>query len=127
MRYLELLKEDKGRGVAIMNRDKYEEKCLQMLNINQFVKLSSDPMKTTERKVQNVLRNIKPKFSPNEYKQLYRTGSSPVKFYRTAKIHKLSQGDQVEKCPIRPIISNTDTATYQLAKHLPKLLSLLST
>ena len=45
----------KSRGVVIMNRDKYKKKCLEMLNTNQFVKLNSDPTKTTERKVQNVL------------------------------------------------------------------------
>ena len=42
-------------------------------------------------------------------------------------MHKLSQGDQVEKLPIRPIISNIDTATYRLEKHLAKLLSPLGT
>ena len=89
----------------IMNREKYTEKCLQMLNTNQFVKLNSDPTQTTESKVQNVLPKIKSKFSLNEYKQLYPTGSSPGKFYRTAKIHQLFQGDQVEKVPIRPSIS----------------------
>ena len=73
-----------------------------MLNTNQFVKLNLDPTKTTERKVQKVLRKIKSKFSPNEYKQLY----------PTVKIYELSQGDQVEKLPIRPIISTIDTATY---------------
>ena len=56
-----------------MNKNKYTEKCLQILNTKQFVKLNSDPTKTTER---NVLRKIKSKFSPNEYKQLYPTGSS---------------------------------------------------
>ena len=110
-----------------MNSNKYTEKCLQILNTNQFVKLDSDPTKTTERKVQNILRKIKSKFSPNEYKQLYSTGSSPGKFYGIAKIHNLSQGDQVEKLPIRPIISNIDTATYRLAKHFARLLSPLST
>ena len=126
-RDIAISKADKSRGVVIMNRDKYTEKCLQMLNKNQFVKLNSDPTKTTERKVQNALRKIRSKFSPNEYKQLYPTGSSPDKFYEAAKIHKLSQGDQVEKRLIRPIISNIDTATYQLAKHLAKLLSPLNT
>ena len=80
-----------------------------------------------QRKVQNVLQKIKSKFPPNEYKQLYLTGSSPGKFYGTAKMHKLSQGDQVEKLPIRSIISNVDTATYRLVKHRAKLLSPLST
>ena len=100
-----ILKVDKGRGVVSMNRYKYAEKSLQMLNTNQFVTLNSDPTKTTERKVENV----KLKFSPNKYKQLYPTGSYPGKLYGTAKTHKLSQGDQVEKRPIRPTVSNIDT------------------
>ena len=33
----------------------------------------------------------------------------------------------IEKLPIRPIISNLNTATYHLAKYLAKLLSPLST
>ena len=52
-----------------MGRDKYTEKCLEILSTNQFVKLNSDPAKTTERKVQNVLQKIKSKFPPNECKQ----------------------------------------------------------
>ena len=64
-----------------MNRDKHTEKCLQMLNTNQFVKLNLDSTKTTEREVQNVLRKIRSKFSLNEYKQLYPTRSSSDKFY----------------------------------------------
>ena len=110
-----------------MNRDKYTEKCQQILNTNQFVKLNLDPTKTTERKVQNVLGKIESKFWSNEYKQLYSTGSSPGKFYGTAKIHKLSQGDQVEKLPIRPIFFIIDTAIYPLAIHLANLLSPSST
>ena len=63
-----------------MNREKYTEKCLQMLNTNQFVKLNSDPTQTAERKVQNVLPKIKSKFLLNKCKQLYPTESSPENF-----------------------------------------------
>ena len=42
-----------------MNRDKYQEKCLELLDTEQFQKLNHDPTKTTERKVQNTLRKIK--------------------------------------------------------------------
>ena len=31
-----------------MGRDKYTEKCLEILSTNQFVKLNSDPAKSTE-------------------------------------------------------------------------------
>ena len=50
-----------------MNREKNMEKCLQILNTNQFVKVNSDPTKTTERKVRNILQKFKSTFSPNEY------------------------------------------------------------
>ena len=110
-----------------MNRDKYNEKCLELLDTEQFQKLNHDPTKTTERKVQNALRKIKSKLSINEYKRIYPTGSSPGKLYETAKIHKLSDRDGIEKLPIRPIISNLNTATYHLAKYLAKLLAPLST
>ena len=43
-----------------------------------------------------------------------------------AKVHKLSPTDSIEKLPIRPIVSNVNTPTYQLAKHLPKILIPLS-
>ena len=79
-----------------------------------------------ERKVQNILRKIKSKLTINEYKQLYPSGSSPGKFYGTAKIHKLSNDNNVEIFPIRPIISNIGTATYSQAKYLSKLTSPLS-
>ena len=60
------------------------------------------------------------------YARLYPTGSSPGKFYGTAKIQTLSPTDDTEKLPIRPIVSNNSTPTYQLAKYLAKLLSPLS-
>ena len=122
-----VLKADKGRDFVIVNRDKCNEKCLELLDTEQFQKLNHDPTKTTERKVQNALRKIKSKLSINEYKRIYPTGSSPGKLYGTAKIHKLSDGDGIEKLPTRPIISNLNKATYYLAKYLAKLLSRLST
>ena len=41
--------------------------------------------------IQNVLRKIKSKFSEQEYKRLYPTGSAPARFYGTAKIHNLKK------------------------------------
>ena len=70
-----------------------------------------------------MLRNIKTKLSEQEYKVLYPSGSSPGKFYGTAKIHKVPRNGNIDQLPIRPIVSNLNTATYQLAKHLSKILS----
>ena len=83
-----ILKQDKGRGVVLMDRNKYTEKCMLLLNTKQFKKLDNDPTKTTEGKIQRMLRRIKPKLSEHEYKVLYPFGSSPGKFYNTTKIQK---------------------------------------
>ena len=68
---------------------------------------------------------MKNKLSLKEYLNIYPTGSSPGKFYGTAKKHKLTPTGTIDDLPIRPIISNIGTASYQLAKYLTKLLSSL--
>ena len=117
------MKQDQGKGVVIMNRNKYLDKCLALLNSEQFVKLNQDPTATTKRKVQRILRKIKQKFRKEVYQKLYPTGSSPGKFYRTAKIHKLSLNQGIDELFFRPIISNINTATYELARYLAMVLS----
>ena len=76
--------------------------------------------------MQQVLQEIKRSLSAQEYLTIYSTGSCPGKFYGTAKVHKLPENGNVDQLPIRPIVSNIGTATYQLAKFLTKLLSPLS-
>ena len=122
-----ILKQDKGRGVVILDRTKYTEKCMALLNTERFKRLTTDPTVATEQKRQIVFRKIKSKFSEQEYKRLYPTGSAPARFYGTAKIHKLKNDRAVDELPIRPIISHINTASYQLAKYLVKLFSPLST
>ena len=58
--------------------------------------------------------------------KLYPTGLSPGKFYRTAKIHKQSANQGVEKLHLQPIVLDINTATFELARYLAKTLSLLS-
>ena len=94
--------------------------------INQFTKLSTDPTKKTEEKIRRVLRKIKRSLSTQEYSTIYPTGSCPGKFYGTSKVHKLSENGNIDQLPIRPIASNIETPTYQLAKYLAKLLYPLS-
>ena len=88
-----------------------------MLNTKQ---ISVDP---TKKKGAIVLRKIKSKLKIQEYHGLYPTGSCPGKFSGTAKIHKLKINGKVEQLPTRPILSNIGTATYNLVRHLKKLLS----
>ena len=65
---------------------------------------------TCESKVQRALRKLKFKFTEREYYQLYPNGSNVGKFYGTAKVHKLKQGDTVDQLPLQPIVSNSGTA-----------------
>ena len=121
-----ILKQDQGRGVIILDTTKYTEKCMALLNTERFKRLPKGPTAATEPKIKKVLREIKSKFSEQEYKRLYRTGLVQARFYVTAKIHKLKNDSTVDDLPIRPIISNINTASYQLAKYLANLLSPLS-
>lgn len=45
------IKQDKGRGVAVLDRKYYIEKCLNILEFRQFQKLQKNPTKTIEKKM----------------------------------------------------------------------------
>ena len=89
-----IMKQDKGRGVVIIGKSKYAEKRLTILSTKQFQKLKLDPTKSTEEKVQRMVRKIKSKPTIQEYKRLYSSGSCPGKFYMLRQSHiKLIQKD----------------------------------
>ena len=69
-----ILKQDKGRGVDILNRSKYIEKCLSIANSSQFLQVDKDPTASIERKVQRTLRKIKDKIPSLLYSKIYSTG-----------------------------------------------------
>ena len=73
-----------------------------MLSIKQFTAAESDPAKTVESKIQRVFRKLKTKIPDQGYKHLY----------GTVKMHKLP----VNHLPSRPIVSNINTSTYNLAR-----------
>ena len=98
-----------------MGKGKYTEKYMKIHNTKQFCKLQKDPTKTVEMKIQRPVRKIKNKLFPKEYLNIYPTGSSPGKFYGTAKKNKLTPTETIDDLPICPIISNIGTALY-LAK-----------
>ena len=122
-----LLRQDKGRGIVTIDRNRYTNKYLNILNTEQFRKLGRDPTKPTEAKIQRALRKIKNHLSNQEYMRNYPTGSAPRKFYGTAKKHKIQGNGTINYLPLRPVISNVGTASFQLTKYLVKLLSPLRT
>ena len=102
------------------------KKCLNMLNDDNFTKLTDDPTKSIERKIQGAIRKIKSKLSKDECNKIYPTSSAPGKLYGTAKVHKMAGNGNIDNLPLQAIISNIGTASYHLVKHLAKLLSPLS-
>ena len=122
-----LLKLDKGRGVVIMNRSDYIRKAERFLNGSQFEKLDNDPTKSFQAKVQRTLLSMKSQFGKDIYKRIYPSSSQPGLFFGLAKVHKLNEGCRdVDELPIRPVISNIGTSTYQISKYLAQLLSPLT-
>ena len=90
-----ILKQDKCRCVVILDTSKYTEKCMALLNTERFKRLTTDPTAATERKIQNFLRKTKSKFSEQEYKRLYPTGS-PNRFSNSS-ILRYSQDTQFKQ------------------------------
>ena len=118
-----ILRQDKGRGLVVLNCTSYIEKCSNILTSDQFKVFENDPTKTLESKIQRVLRKIKHAVDEKLYNRLYPTSSKPGSFYGTAKVHKLKEREGVDKLTLRPIISNIGTATYEIARYLAELLA----
>ena len=119
-----IAKQGKGLGVVILDSTKYITKCLSMVGTKQFAKLDNDPTSKLESKVERILKKIKSKLPEKVYRKLPPTGSCPGKFYGNAKVHKLFTNN-IDDLPLRPIISNIGTATYERAKYLANLLARL--
>ena len=113
-----IMKQDKGRGVVVMDSSKYIEKCLDILQTEQFTKLSYGPTMSIKNKIQQEERKLKRGLTKQEYRQLYPRGSNLGRFCGTAKIHNLPTSGTIEELPIRAIASGT--AIYRLAKYLAK-------
>ena len=124
---LSILRQDKGRGVVILNRTDYVRKAEAFLNGPEFVKLEADPTKSFQAYVQRTLCGMKSKFDEKLYQKLYPSSSRPGLYFGLAKMHKLKNGsNNVGELPLRPVISNIGTATYELSKYLAEILKPLT-
>ena len=122
-----LLKQDKGRGIVIIDNSKYTEKCLELLDSDKFIEIDDDPTQNFEIRVQKCLKDMKSRLGFKEYKSIYPSSSHPGRFYGVAKLHKLPEGcKDINQLPLRPIISSIGTATYHTSKYLANLLSPLT-
>jgi hypothetical protein len=110
---------DKGNATVVMDKVDYEKKIEDhLLDNNTYREVQRDPTKTLQNKVNSELKALKDfsLLSDKTYSVLRsRTASIPL-FYALVKIHK-------ENNPIRPIVSFNSSPTYELAKHLSKVLT----
>ena len=74
---ISILRQDKGRGVVIMNKQDYVNKAERFLNGPEFERLSEDPTNSFQILVQKTLLKMKKNFSQSEYKKLYPSSSRP--------------------------------------------------
>ena len=63
---------------------------MSILGTQQFQQLEVSPTAANENKIQREQRKMKSNFVFEEYNILYPTGSNAGKFYRAAKLDKLS-------------------------------------
>ena len=82
-----MLKQDKGRGIVILDKNKYIEKCFSILTTD------NSPTATCDSKVQHTLRTMKFEFTEREYYKLCPTDLNAGNFYATAKVYQLKQGE----------------------------------
>ena len=103
----------------MMDKGKYDEKMASLLDDQKtYEKLDKDPTPTLERKMNAMLLRMKKAGSISDrlYDRLRCSAGRLPLLYGLPKVHK-------PEVPLRPIVSFVHSPTYQLSKHLAKLLS----
>ena len=89
-----ILKPDKGNAVVLLNKIDYQQKMMTIINDTTKFKILNEDLLTIlmkqEDKINRLLSKMKEnkEISPEEYKELYVTGSQPGILYGLPKIHK---------------------------------------
>ena len=112
-----ILTADKGVAMVVLNKEDYINKAKHLLNQPTYKKMTEDPTSKQKARLIKLLRNIKAQggITEEQYKKMYPTGAGAPKFYGLPKIHK-------QDTPLRPIVSNTGTVSYNTSKELARIL-----
>ena len=116
-----MLKQDKVRGMVILNRSKYIEKCYLFWIAPGLRNYTMIQLLTLKGKFKGHCKNFHQILIHKHVKQVPHLAS-----YTELKNYKLDTNGKVHDLPIRPIISIIGIATYHLAKFLVQLLKTLS-
>ena len=107
---------DKSAIYVIMNKQEYIEKINLLLSDNtKFKKLKKDPTNTLKKKVNTYIKALNAAQNDIKIKQII-GDFKPGYIYGNVKIHKQNN-------PLRPIISQIPTPTYNLAKTINNIIS----
>jgi hypothetical protein len=110
-----ILKADKGGATVLMNMDDYNKKMIEHLTKSgSYRKLDSNPIKRIIRQVKIAINNSN--LDERTKKCLTPNNEITPRIYGLPKIHK-------EDVPLRPIVNTIGSPTYELAKHVAKILS----
>ena len=116
-----ILPADKGRVTVVMDTKEYDDKILHLLSDQDTYKnLKIDPTPTLQTKMNAILLTLKKqdKLPPKLYNLFRCSNGITPQLYGLPKFHK-------PDVPLRPIVSFYSSPTYQLSKHLCRLLSSL--
>jgi hypothetical protein len=110
-----ILKADKGGATVLMNLNDYNKKMKEHLSQSgSYRKLNCNPIKKIIKQVKNAINNSN--LDERTKKRLTPSNEITPRIYGLPKIHK-------EDIPLRPIVNTIGSPTYELAKHVAKILS----
>ena len=118
---IKICKYDKGRWVAILDKEDYFGKLDYIINdSSKFERINvteskQHPVITKEASILYYVRKYFKSYAKNVIDQLIPSGSSPGKLCGRIKIHKKGN-------PARSVVSMINTPEYNLAKFLNKLI-----
>ena len=105
-----ILPADKGNVTVVMDKQDYQEKIEKMLcDRSTYKPIVKDPSSRAERKVRESIKEQKVDM------RVILSNTKPSRYIGYPKIHK-------EGAPLRPVVDSRDSATYELAKRLARII-----
>ncbi|XP_063385614.1 uncharacterized protein LOC134671708 [Cydia fagiglandana] len=100
-----------------MDSSEYDGKMKALLADRKIYKpVKYNPTARVTRRLRNLIKDHEDLFEEDEYNRLYRPKSvQPPKLYGLPKVHK-------SNVPLRPIVSQISSPSYDLAKHVTSVL-----
>ena len=117
---------DKGIGICLMKKEKYQEKLDTIISLPQFAKLevtrknAKNPFIKEEERIVEELKEMlnSGQISQQLFEEIKPSGSQPARLYGLAKVHKRGT-------PVRPVLSMPGSAYHRIAQRIAKWLSVV--